>query len=80
MLLTTLVSLDVHLEKAGMCTYSCSFSFSLQGIRERTVALRLLLKFAIKAVEAAMYGDLFMRVVYRTRPYEVNEGETDALT
>ena len=26
-----------------------------------------------------MYGDLFMRVVYRTRPYEVNEGETDAL-
>ena len=32
-----------------------------------------------KAMMAIEYGDIFMNVVYRTRPYEVNEGETDAL-
>ncbi|WEV45758.1 acyl-CoA dehydratase activase-related protein [Streptococcaceae bacterium ESL0687] len=28
---------------------------------------------------AALYGDLFERVVYRTRPYEINQGEINAL-
>ena len=28
---------------------------------------------------AVLYGDLFERLVYRTRPYEVNKGDIDAL-
>ena len=65
------------LEKAGM-SHIPVLSLSLQGL-EKNSGFKITPKFAIKAVEAAMYGDLFMRVVYRTRPYEVNEGETDAL-
>ncbi len=30
-----------------------------------------------KALMSTVYGDLFMRLIYATRPYEVNEGETD---
>lgn len=65
------------LEKAGM-GHIPVLSLSLQGL-EQNSGFKITPKFAIKAVQAAMYGDLFMRVVYRTRPYEVNEGETDAL-
>ena len=65
------------LEKAGM-SHIPVLSLSLQGL-EKNSGFKITPKFAIKAVEAAMYGDLFMRVVYRTRPYEVNHGETDAL-
>jgi predicted nucleotide-binding protein (sugar kinase/HSP70/actin superfamily) len=32
-----------------------------------------------RAVVATLYGDLFERVVYRTRPYEVEKGSIDAL-
>ena len=28
---------------------------------------------------AIVYGDLFMNVLYRTRPYELNEGSANAL-
>ena len=58
------------LEKAGM-SHIPVLSLSLQGL-EKNSGFKITPKFAIKAVEAAMYGDLFMRVVYRTRPYEVN--------
>ena len=33
----------------------------------------------IKALQAVVYGDLFMRMVYRMRPYEITPGSTDAL-
>lgn len=65
------------LEKANM-GHIPVISLSLSGL-ESNSGFKITPKFAIKAVEAAMYGDLFMRVVYRTRPYEVNEGETNAL-
>ncbi len=65
------------LEKAGL-EYIPVLSLSLSGI-EKNSGFKFTPKFAVKAVQAAMYGDLFMRVVYRTRPYEVNSGETDAL-
>ena len=32
-----------------------------------------------KAVQALIYGDLFMRVLYATRPYEATAGSADAL-
>ena len=65
------------LQKAGM-EHIPVLSLSLQGI-EVNSGFKITPKLAAKAVEAVLYGDLFMRVVYRTRPYEVNEGETDAL-
>ena len=33
----------------------------------------------VRALEAIVYGDLFMRMVYRMRPYEKIKGTTDAL-
>lgn len=65
------------LEKAGM-GHIPVLSLSFTGI-ETNSGFKITPKFAVKAVEAVLYGDLFMRVVYRTRPYEVNAGETDAL-
>lgn len=65
------------LEKAGM-QHIPVLSLSFTGI-EKNSGFKITPLFAVKAVEAALYGDLFMRVVYRTRPYEVNKGETDAL-
>ena len=65
------------LEKAGM-GHIPVLSLSMSGI-EKNSGFKITPLFAVKAVQAAMYGDLFMRVVYHTRPYELNEGETDAL-
>ena len=53
-------------------------SLSLSGLEHHS-GFKITPKLALKAVEACLYGDLFMRVVYRTRPYEVNPGETNAL-
>ena len=33
-----------------------------------------------RAVQAVVYGDVFMRVVYRTRPYEVKKGSVNNCT
>ncbi len=40
---------------------------------------KMTLPLLLRMIQAIMYGDLFMRVVYRVRPYELNKGETDAL-
>ena len=65
------------LEKAGM-GHIPVVSLSFSGI-EKNSGFKITPLFAVKAIQAVLYGDLFMRVVYRTRPYELNEGETDAL-
>lgn len=65
------------LEKAGM-GHIPVLSLSLQGL-EKNSGFKITPTFAVKAIQAVLYGDLFMRVVYRTRPYEMNAGETDAL-
>ena len=65
------------LEKAGMSQIPV-LSLSLSGLEHHS-GFKITPKLALKAVEACLYGDLFMRVVYRTRPYEVNPGETNAL-
>lgn len=65
------------LEKAGM-GHIPVISLSFSGI-EKNSGFKITPSFAVKAIQAVLYGDLFMRVVYRTRPYEINKGETDAL-
>ena len=53
-------------------------SLSTGGI-EKNPGFKLNLSIAKSLVNAVLYGDLFMRCVYRVRPYETNKGETDAL-
>ena len=65
------------LEKAGMAQIPV-LSLSIQGL-EKHSGFKITPKLGAKMIQAALYGDLFMRVVYRTRPYELNPGETDRL-
>ena len=65
------------LEKAGM-SHIPVVSVSVQGL-EKNSGFKLTPQFINRAVQAIVYGDLFMRVVYRTRPYEVEPGSVNAL-
>lgn len=55
-----------------------SLSLGNKGV-EDTPGFKLTLPLLKRLVVAMMYGDLFERVVYRTRPYEVEEGMIDDL-
>ena len=64
------------LEKAGM-GYIPVISMSA-GI-EKNPGLKVNLEMANKALQALIYGDVFMRVLYKTRPYEKLKGSANAL-
>ncbi len=53
-------------------------SLNALGMGEQP-GFKITLKFINRAIMALVYGDLFMRVLYRTRPYEKNKGEADRL-
>ena len=53
-------------------------SLSAQGL-EKNSGLKLPLKLLLKAAQGVVYGDLFMRCLYRVRPYEVTPGSANAL-
>lgn len=53
-------------------------SLSVQGL-EKNPGFKFTPKRIIKAMMAIIYGDVFMRVLYHTRPYEVTPGSADAL-
>ncbi|MEE0959567.1 MAG: 2-hydroxyacyl-CoA dehydratase, partial [Lachnospiraceae bacterium] len=65
------------LEKAGLPNIPV-LSLSASGI-EKNPGFSYTLPMLKKAMQAIVYGDLFMNVVYRTRPYEQVAGSTDAL-
>ncbi len=65
------------LEKAGM-GHIPVISLSVQGI-EKNEGFKITPAFVNKAIQAIVYGDLFMRVVYRTRPYERTPGSVNEL-
>ena len=46
---------------------------------ETNPGFKINLTLAKKSIYALLFGDIFMRVVYATRPYEKNKGETDKL-
>lgn len=46
---------------------------------EKNPGFKLSPKLLHRAVQAIVYGDVFMRVLYRTRPYEVVAGSANAL-
>ncbi len=65
------------LKKAGMEQIPV-VSVSTSGI-EKNPGLEYTPKMLIKVVQALIYGDIFMRVLYRTRPYEAVPGSANAL-
>lgn len=65
------------LEKAGMPQIPV-ISLNLNGM-ETNPGFHLNVDLLMRAAYSALFGDIFMRCVYRMRPYEVNPGEVDAV-
>ncbi len=65
------------LEKAGMQQIPV-VSLSAAGL-EKNPGLKITPKLLITSMQALVYGDVFMRVLYRTRPYEMEPGSANAL-
>ncbi len=65
------------LEKAGMPQIPV-LSLNTSGI-ETNEGFHYTLPMLIKGMQAVVYGDVFMRVLYRTRPYEKETGSANAL-
>ena len=63
------------LEKAGQPQIPV-ISLNLGGI-ETNPGFKLTPKLLIKAAYAATFGDIFMRCIYRMRPYEVTKGSVE---
>lgn len=53
-------------------------SFSMAGL-ESNPGFRLNLKMGKRVIIGALYGDLFQRLLYATRPYEKVKGSAEAL-
>lgn len=65
------------LENAGM-GHIPVISLNANGI-ETNEGFKITPKLLNKGLQAVVYGDLFMRVLYRMRPYEVVKGSADLL-
>ena len=65
------------LEKAGMAQIPV-ISLNLGGI-ETNPGFHLNAELLMRAAYSALFGDIFMRCVYRMRPYEATPGSVDAL-
>lgn len=46
---------------------------------EKSEGFKLTVPLMVRVIIGALYGDLFERLVYRTRPYEITKGQIDAL-
>ena len=64
------------LEKAGMEQIPV---ISMSAGIEKNPGLDINYKMADRALQALIYGDVFMRVLYKTRPYEAVPGSANAL-
>lgn len=65
------------LEKAGY-GHIPVISVNLSGLEDNP-GFQITLPLVNKALYALIFGDIFMRVLYRTRPYEMVPGSADAL-
>ena len=65
------------LERAGMPQIPV-ISLNVNGM-ETNPGFKITLPLLTKAMQAVVYGDLFMRVLYATRPYEAKAGSANAL-
>ncbi len=64
------------LQKSGMGHIPV---ISLSAGIEKNPGFKLSLPLVVRAMQALVYGDLFMKMVYRTRPYESVPGSVNAL-
>ncbi len=64
------------LEKAGMSQIPV---ISLSAGIEKNPGFKISPNLLIRAMKALIYGDVFMKVLYRTRPYEKEIGSANAL-
>ncbi|MBR1471626.1 MAG: 2-hydroxyacyl-CoA dehydratase [Lachnospiraceae bacterium] len=65
------------LEKAGY-GHIPVISLNLSGL-EPNPGFKLNLKLGVRALYAALFGDIFMRCIYRMRPYEITPGSVEAV-
>lgn len=65
------------LEKAGL-SHIPVISLNANGM-EKNEGFRFTPKLLLDAAKAIVYGDLFMRCLYRVRPYEAKKGSADRL-
>ena len=65
------------LEKAGHPEVPV-ISINLSGL-EKNPGFKIDLPLAVRAISGAVFGDIFMRVLYATRPYEAVPGSANAL-
>ncbi len=65
------------LEKAGYAHIPV-ISLNLSGLEDNP-GFKLTVPLALKMVYGALLGDIFMRVLYRTRPYEAVSGSANAM-
>ena len=65
------------LQKAGYPQIPV-ISLSVQGL-ESNSGFQYTPEMIVKGVQALIYGDVFMRCLYRMRPYEINAGSADEL-
>lgn len=65
------------LSKAGLPQIPV-VSLSAQGL-EKNPGFKITLPMINRAIQAVVYGDVFMRVLYKTRPYEKVPGSANAL-
>ena len=65
------------LERAGMPQIPV-ISLNANGM-ETNPGFKITVPLLTKAMQAVVYGDLFMRVLYATRPYEAKAGSANAL-
>ncbi|MDD4111963.1 MAG: acyl-CoA dehydratase activase-related protein [Herbinix sp.] len=65
------------LERAGMSQIPV-ISLSASGL-EKNPGLKVTPRLLLSAMEALVYGDIFMRVLYKVRPYEKVPGSANAL-
>ncbi len=65
------------LEKAGL-PHIPVVSLSVQGL-EKNSGMKFTPAMLVNAIQAIIYGDVFMRVLYRMRPYELEKGSADKL-
>ena len=65
------------LEKADMAQIPV-ISLSASGL-EKNPGLKITPRLLLSAMQALVYGDIFMRVLYKTRPYEKVPGSANAL-
>ena len=63
--------------KGWLCTYS-GYLHQLSGLEENP-GFKITLPLVLKGMYAVVFGDIFMRALYRVRPYEAVPGSANAL-